>query len=212
VQVARQDQFTPVVAVVDDDQFVRSALRNLLDSVGYMVQAFASSQAFLADERARLTNCLILDVRMPAVSGFDLQAGLAQAQMHIPIVFMTGYADIPMSVRAMKAGAVDFLPKPFRDQDMLDAVSAGVQADLRRRQMGRVSAENEQLFAALTEREREVMLLATSGLMNKQIAYELGLSEITIKIHRGKVMRKMKVRTFADLIRVADELALSKSE
>ncbi len=177
-----------------------------------MVQAFASSQAFLADERARLTNCLILDVRMPAVSGFDLQAGLAQAQMHIPIVFMTGYADIPMSVRAMKAGAVDFLPKPFRDQDMLDAVSAGVQADLRRRQMGRVSAENEQLFAALTEREREVMLLATSGLMNKQIAYELGLSEITIKIHRGKVMRKMKVRTFADLIRVADELALSKSE
>ncbi|WP_226941746.1 response regulator transcription factor [Pseudooceanicola spongiae] len=212
MQVARQDQFTPVVAVVDDDQFVRSALRNLLDSVGYMVQAFASSQAFLADERARLTNCLILDVRMPAVSGFDLQAGLAQAQMHIPIVFMTGYADIPMSVRAMKAGAVDFLPKPFRDQDMLDAVSAGVQADLRRRQMGRVSAENEQLFAALTEREREVMLLATSGLMNKQIAYELGLSEITIKIHRGKVMRKMKVRTFADLIRVADELALSKSE
>lgn len=212
MQVARQDQFTPVVAIVDDDQFVRSALRNLLDSVGYMVQAFASSQAFLADERARLTNCLILDVRMPAVSGFDLQAGLAQAQMHIPIVFMTGYADIPMSVRAMKAGAVDFLPKPFRDQDMLDAVSAGVQADLRRRQMGRVSAENEQLFAALTEREREVMLLATSGLMNKQIAYELGLSEITIKIHRGKVMRKMKVRTFADLIRVADELALSKSE
>ncbi|QOL79650.1 response regulator transcription factor [Pseudooceanicola spongiae] len=198
------------VAVVDDDDSVRFSLDNLLRSIGYLVQVYASPRAFLDSDDAQTANCLILDVRMPELSGFDLQAELAKANIEIPIVFMTGYGDVPMSVRAMKAGAVDFLPKPFRDQDMLDAVAAAVKSDLQRRDSGAAVAETARRYAQLTAREREVMALATAGMMNKQIAYELGLSEITIKIHRGKVMRKMDARTFADLVRLAGELGLDR--
>jgi len=145
---------------------------------------------------------------MPVAGGFDLQLELANSRVKVPIIFMTGHADVPMSVRAMKGGAVDFLAKPFREQDMLDAVNAAVKADLVRRDNVEETAENAERFAGLTAREREVMSMATAGKMNKQIAFDLGLSEITVKIHRGKVMRKMQVRTFADLVRLAEELGL----
>lgn len=211
VQARKQLHDPPVVAVVDDDDSVRAALCNLLRSVGYTVHDYSSPRDFLAGAEASVANCLILDVRMPAVSGFDLQLELANARIKVPIVFMTGYADVPMSVRAMKAGALDFLSKPFEEQDMLEAVAAGVKADLVRREVVEGAAENTARLASLTSREREVMLLATSGMMNKQIAFEVGLSEITVKVHRGKVMRKMQVRTFADLVRLAEELDLHRT-
>lgn len=197
-----------IVAVVDDDESVRAALLNLLCSMGYLVQDFPSPQAFLLSQNLQKANCVILDVRMPAFSGFDLQEEMTRAGIDIPIIFMTGYADVPMSVRAMKGGAVDFLTKPFREQDMLDAVAAGVRADLIRREACLASAVSKERFAGLTPRERQVMALATSGMMNKQIAFDLGLSEITVKTHRGKVMKKMNARSFADLVRLADELAM----
>lgn len=208
VQARKQRLDPPIVAVVDDDASVRAALRNLLRSVGYDVRDYGSPQEFLAGTDLNRVNCLILDVRMPVVGGFDLQLELANSRIRLPIIFMTGHADVPMSVRAMKGGALDFLPKPFREQDMLEAVAAGVKADLVRRETVVETAEHAERFAGLTPREREVMLMATAGKMNKQIAFELGLSEITIKIHRGKVMRKMQTRTFADLVRLADELGL----
>lgn len=208
VQARKQPHDPPVIAVVDDDDSVRSALRNLLRSVGYDVRDYSSPRDFLDSADPDRVNCLILDVRMPVVGGFDLQRELASSRIKVPIVFMTGYADVPMSVRAMKAGALDFLSKPFREQDMLEAVDAGVKADLARRESVEGTAENAERFAGLTPREREVMLMATAGMMNKQIAYELGLSEITVKIHRGKVMRKMQTRTFADLVRLAEDLGL----
>jgi FixJ family two-component response regulator len=208
VQARKQRLDPPIVAVVDDDTSVRAALRNLLRSVGYDVRDYGSPQEFLAATDLNRVNCLILDVRMPVVGGFDLQLELANSRINLPIIFMTGHADVPMSVRAMKGGALDFLPKPFREQDMLEAVAAGVKADLVRRETVVETAEHAERFAGLTPREREVMLMATAGKMNKQIAFELGLSEITIKIHRGKVMRKMQTRTFADLVRLAEELGL----
>lgn len=208
VQAGKQPHDPPVIAVVDDDDSVRAALRNLLRSVGYEVRDYRSSQEFLAAPEPGRVNCLVLDVRMPLAGGFDLQMELAKTRSTLPIIFMTGYADVPMSVRAMKGGALDFLSKPFREQDMLEAVAAGVRADqLRRQSVGETAAHAER-FAGLTAREREVMLMATAGMMNKQIAYELGLSEITVKIHRGKVMRKMQTRTFADLVRLAEDLGL----
>lgn len=187
---------------------MRAALRNLLRSIGYDVRDYSSPRDFLAAADLDGVNCLILDVRMPVVGGFDLQQELAESRIKLPIIFMTGHADVPMSVRAMKGGALDFLSKPFREQDMLEAVAAGVKADLVRRASGVETAAHALRFAALTAREREVMLMATAGMMNKQIAFELGLSEITIKIHRGKVMRKMQTRTFADLVRLAEDLGL----
>jgi FixJ family two-component response regulator len=208
VQARKLRHDPPIVAVVDDDTSVRAALRNLLRSVGYDVRDYGSPQEFLAATDLNRVNCLILDVRMPVVGGFDLQLELANSRINLPIIFMTGHADVPMSVRAMKGGALDFLPKPFREQDMLEAVAAGVKADLVRRETVVETAEHAERFAGLTPREREVMLMATAGKMNKQIAFELGLSEITIKIHRGKVMRKMQTRTFADLVRLAEELGL----
>lgn len=208
VQARKQRLDPPIVAVVDDDASVRAALRNLLRSVGYDVRDYSSPQEFLAAPDLNRVNCLILDVRMPVVGGFDLQLELANSRIRLPIIFMTGHADVPMSVRAMKGGALDFLPKPFREQDMLEAVAAGVKADLVRRETIVATAKHAERFAGLTSREREVMLMATAGKMNKQIAFELGLSEITIKIHRGKVMRKMQTRTFADLVRLAEELGL----
>jgi FixJ family two-component response regulator len=208
VQARKPRLDPPIVAVVDDDASVRAALRNLLRSVGYDVRDYGSPQEFLAGADLNRVNCLILDVRMPVVGGFDLQLDLAASRSRLPIIFMTGHADVPMSVRAMKGGALDFLSKPFREQDMLEAVAAGVKADLVRRETVVETAEHAERFAGLTPREREVMLMATAGKMNKQIAFELGLSEITVKIHRGKVMRKMQTRTFADLVRLAEELGL----
>ena len=202
----------PIVFVVDDDEPVREALRSLFRSVSLRVETFGSAADFLRSELPDVASCLVLDVRLPGVSGLDFQAELAKANIHIPVIFMTGHGDIPMSVQAMKAGAVDFLTKPFRDQDMLDAVAAAIERDRSRRKDEQRLSEVRARFEGLTEREREVMGLVTAGLMNKQIAGELRLSEITVKIHRGHVMRKMAARSLADLVRMAEVLGVRRSK
>ena len=202
----------PIVFVVDDDESMREALRSLFRSVSLRVETFGSAADFLRSKLPDVASCLVLDVRLPGLSGLDFQAELAKANIHIPIIFMTGHGDIPMSVQAMKAGAVDFLTKPFRDQDMLDAVAAALERDRGRRKDEQRISELQTRFEALTEREREVMELVTAGLMNKQIAGELGLSEITVKIHRGHVMRKMAARSLADLVRMAEELGVRRTK
>jgi len=202
----------PVVFVVDDDESMREALRSLLRSVKLRVETFGSAADLLRSKLPNVASCLVLDVRLPGVSGLDFQAELAKANIRIPIIFMTGHGDIPMSVQAMKAGAVDFLTKPFRDQDMLDAVAAALERDRNRRKDERQLSDLRARFEALTEREREVMGLVTAGLMNKQIAGELGLSEITVKIHRGHVMRKMAARSLADLVRMAEALGVRQAK
>jgi FixJ family two-component response regulator len=202
----------PIAFVVDDDESVREALRSLFRSVSLKVETFGSAAEFLRSELADVASCLVLDVRLPGVSGLDFQAELAKANIHIPVIFMTGHGDIPMSVQAMKAGAVDFLTKPFRDQDMLDAVAAAIERDRSRRKDEQRLSDVRARFDGLTEREREVMGLVTAGLMNKQIAGELGLSEITVKIHRGHVMRKMAARSLADLVRMAEVLGVRRSK
>src|SRR6059058_4998526 len=181
---------------------MRRALTNLFESIGLKVEVFASAPEMLRSKLPDVASCLVLDVRLPGLSGLDFQAELAKANIHTPIIFMTGHGDIPMSVQAMKTGAVDFLTKPFRDQDMLDAVPAALERDRKRRKEEHRIADLRTCFEGLTEREREVMGLVTAGLMNKQIAGELGLSEITVKIHRGHVMRKMAARSLADLVRM----------
>lgn len=198
----------PVVLVVDDDESVRGALDSLFRSVGLRVQLFASAAELLAAKLPDVESCLVLDVRLPGVSGLDFQTQLARDSNNIPIIFMTGHGDIPMSVRAMKAGAVDFLAKPFRDQDMLDAVTLAIEHDRKRRESERQVGELKALFATLSPREREIMGHVTAGLMNKQVAAEVGLSEITVKIHRGNVMRKLKARSLADLVRMAEVLGI----
>jgi FixJ family two-component response regulator len=202
----------PIVFVVDDDESVREALRSLFRSVSLRVETFGSAAEFLRSELPDVASCLVLDVRLPGVSGLDFQAELAKASILIPVIFMTGHGDIPMSVQAMKAGAVDFLTKPFRDQDMLDAVAAAIERDRSRRKDEQRLSDVRARFDGLTEREREVMGLVTAGLMNKQIAGELGLSEITVKIHRGHVMRKMAARSLADLVRMAEVLGVRRSK
>jgi len=196
----------PIVYVVDDDAPLRAALRSLLRSIGLQVELFDSVADFMGHPRLDAPSCLLLDVRLRGTSGLDFQQQLARAGIHLPIVFMTGYGDIAMTVRAMKAGAVDFLTKPFREQDLIDAVSAAHQRDRLRRESERGQQALHDRYATLTTRERQVMALAASGLMNKQIAGQVGLSEITVKIHRGQAMRKMGARSFAELVRMAQAL------
>jgi FixJ family two-component response regulator len=202
----------PTVFVVDDDESMREALRSLFRSVKLRVETFGSTADFLRSKLADVASCLVLDVRLPGISGLDFQAELAKANINIPIIFMTGHGDIPMSVKAMKAGAIDFLTKPFRDQDMLDAVASALERDRNRRKEEQRLTELRARFEELTEREREVLGLVTAGLMNKQVAAELGLSEITVKIHRGHVMRKMAARSLADLVRMAELLGVRRTK
>lgn len=195
-----------VVFVVDDDPSVRESIRSLLRSVGHSVQVFDTAQAFLVGERIDAPGCLILDVRLPGSSGLEFQRELAGSGISIPIVFITGHGDIPMSVAAMKAGALEFLTKPFRDQDLLDAVHRGIELDRSRRAELAMLAELRERFATLTPREQEIMALVAAGQMNKQIAGELQLSEVTVKVHRAQVMRKMQAKSLPDLVRIADRL------
>ncbi|MBR0793942.1 response regulator transcription factor [Bradyrhizobium jicamae] len=198
----------PIVFVVDDDASVRGALSNLFRSVDLRTEVFASAHEFLQRKLPNVPSCLILDIRLPRLSGLDFQAELAKAGIHIPIIFMTGHGDIPMTVRAMKAGAVDFLTKPFRDQDMLDAVTTAIERDRNRRDEARVLANLRAALDTLTARERQIMALVTAGLMNKQVAAEIGVAEITVKIHRGQIMRKMGAKSLPDLVRMAQLLGI----
>jgi FixJ family two-component response regulator len=204
-------QQQPVVFVVDDDESVRGALARLFRSVGMQTEVFGSAAEFLQSKLPDAASCLILDVRLPGQSGLDFQAELAKANIHIPIIFMTGHGDIPMTVRAMKGGAIDFLAKPFRDQDMLDAVATAIDRDRERRKSEKLRSSVKAIFESLTPREQEVMALVSSGLMNKQVAAQMGLAEITVKIHRGHVMKKMGARSLADLVRMADLLGVRRT-
>ena len=194
------------VFVVDDDEPMRQSLKNLIRSVGLRVEAFASAQDFLRSKLPNVPGCLVLDVRLPGLSGLDLQKQMADAGIEIPIIFITGHGDIPMTVRAMKAGAVEFLTKPFRDQDLLDAIRQALERDRKAREQRAEIAELRSRFDSLTPREREVMGLVVTGLLNKQIAGELGTSETTVKIHRHQVMEKMGAGSLAELVRMADRL------
>ena len=200
----------PIVFIVDDDAALRDALSSLLRSVGLRVETFPSVAAFVEFQRPDAPSCLVLDVRLQGTSGLDFQNELARSNVNLPIVFMTGHGDIAMTVRAMKAGAVDFLAKPFREQDLLDAVNTALEKDRNGRQAYKNFNEIRSRFETLTPREKEIMALAASGLMNKQIAGEIGLSEITVKIHRGHAMKKMCARSFAELVRMAEALELGK--
>src|SRR5579863_1753875 len=199
----------PAIVVIDDDASMRRALENLFKSVGFAVELFASPQEFLQSDRPDRPGCIVLDVRFPGRSGLDMQRDLATANAQLPIIFITGYGDIPMSVRAMKAGAVEFLTKPFREQDLLDAVGTALEQDRARRVGEMRLAELRTRFETLTARERQVLSLVVAGRLNKQIAGELGVSEMTVKMHRRQVMRKMQAVGVAQLVRLADQLGMT---
>src|SRR5947209_17162196 len=201
-------QEQPIVVVIDDDASIRKALENLLRSVGLDVELFKSPQEFLQSNRPDRPGCIVLDVRFPGRSGLDMQREISSANTSLPIIFITGYGDIPMSVRAMKAGAVEFLTKPFRDQDLLDAVGVALEKDRVRRANELRLSELRSRFDTLTARERQVLLLVIAGRLNKQIAGELGVSEMTVKMHRRQVMRKMQATGLAQLVRLSDQLGL----
>jgi FixJ family two-component response regulator len=198
----------PIVFVVDDDPSVRRAVERLIGSVGLQVESFGSAQEFLQDKRVDAPSCLVLDIRLPGISGLDFQRRLAETDTHIPIIFITAHGDIPMSVRAMKAGAVEFLTKPFRDQDLLDAVQIALDRDRVRRRKAAEIATLRERFGSLTPRERAVLPLVVSGLLNKQIAAEIGTSETTVKVHRSRLMRKMGADSLAELVRMAERIGI----
>jgi RNA polymerase sigma factor (sigma-70 family) len=198
----------PTVFIVDDDAPLRESLRNLIRSVGLRVELFASAQEFLQSRQPDAPSCLVLDVRMPGLSGLDLQKQTSEAGLEIPIIFITGHGDVPMTVRAMKAGAVEFLTKPFRDQDLLDAIQQALERSRNAREQRAATKELRQRFASLTPREREVMERVVAGLLNKQIGAELGTSETTVKIHRHQVMEKMGAGSLPELVRMADRLGI----
>jgi len=201
-----------IVFIVDDDESVRKSLGRLIRSAGLGVETFASAQQFLASPRPDVPSCLVLDVKLPGLSGLDLQKRMAEVNIEIPIVFITGHGDIPTSVRAMKAGAVEFLTKPFRDQDLLDAIQQAIQRDRNMRQQQEEMAESRSRYESLTPREKEVMKLVVSGLLNKQVAVELDISEFTVKIHRGQVMGKMRAKSLADLVRMCEKLGMPRAK
>jgi FixJ family two-component response regulator len=201
-----------VVFVVDDDPSMRQALARLFRSVDLDVETFGSTADMLRHDFPDVSSCLVLDVRLPGLSGLDFQGELIKAGVTIPIIFMTGHGDIPMSVQAMKAGAIDFLTKPFRDQDMLDAVRRAIEKDRVRRSSESALTGVRERFETLSAREREIMALVTRGLMNKQVAAEIGLSLITVKIHRGHIMKKMHAKSLADLVRMADALGMKRGQ
>jgi FixJ family two-component response regulator len=202
----------PVVFVVDDDASMSGSLSNLMRSVGLQAEVFASAGEFLAQKRPDTPSCLILDVRLPGVSGLDFQAELSKAQIQIPIIFITGHGDIPMSVKAMKAGAIEFLTKPFRDQDLLDAVQVALDRSRANHASAKTISDLRAKFETLTPREQEVMAWVTGGLLNKQIAAQIGVSEVTVKVHRGKVTRKMGAKSLAELVKMADILGIRRTK
>ena len=202
----------PVVFVIDDDESVRDAISSLIQSVGLRTEVFVSVSEFLAHQRSSATSCLILDVRLPGVSGLEFQSELAKANAEIPIIFITGHGDIPMTVKAMKAGAVEFLTKPFRDQDLLDAIQVALERARVKDEKDSAVSDLKRKFSTLTSREQEVMAWVTGGLLNKQVAAEIGVTEIIVKVHRGNVMRKMAARSFADLVRMADLLSIRRTK
>jgi FixJ family two-component response regulator len=205
-----QSTVESVVFVIDDDAAVRGSLKSLFRSVGLYVEVFASADEFLKTERPDAASCLVLDVRLPGISGLEFQSELAKMGTELPIIFMTGHGDIPMTVQAMKAGAVEFLTKPCRDQQLLDAVRLAIEGHRARRKEEKHIAVLRNQFASLTAREKEVVGLVTAGLLNKQIAAELDISEVTVKMHRGNIMRKMHARSLADLVRMADLLGIAR--
>jgi FixJ family two-component response regulator len=202
----------PIVFVIDDDESMRRGLTNLFESVGLRVEALGSAAELPERTLPDVPSCLVLDIRLPGMSGLDFQDLLEKAAIHIPIVFMTGHGDIPMSVKAMKAGAADFLTKPFRQQEMLDAVTAAIERDRNRRQDEKIVSSARALFKTLTPREREILALVAAGLMNKQIAAEIGIAEITVKIHRGHIKKKMGTRSLADLVRITEMLGIRRAQ
>ena len=201
-----------IVFVVDDDLSVREALGSLIRSAGLQVETFTSAQEFLARPRADMPCCLVLDVRLPGLSGLELQKRMAEVNIEIPIIFITGHGDVPTTVRAMKAGAVEFLTKPFLDQDLLDAIRQAIKRDRAARRQEAEMAELHDRYESLTPREREVMEWVVSGLLNKQVAAELGTSEITVKVHRGQVMQKMQADSLADLVRMAEKVGIPRTK
>ena len=207
VAIGRTEQ--PVVFVIDDDASVREAVEDLLRSVGLGVESFASTQEFVQSKRPDTPGCIVLDVRLPGPSGLEFQRTLIESNIHLPIIFISGHGDIPMSVRAMKSGAIEFLTKPLREQELLDAIQVAIERDRTRRQEAKVGAELQARFNSLTLREREVFTLVVTGRPNKQIAAQLELSEMTVKVHRSHITRKMRAKSLVDLVRMADKLGVS---